>query len=54
MDYKNWCKLCGSVDAILKPDNDQEDVINKLIEVKLIFKFFPQILKSWNFFIDKS
>lgn len=34
MDYNTWCKLCGSVDAILKPDKDQEEVIFKLTEVK--------------------
>lgn len=33
MDWNKWCKLCGSVDAILKPDHEQENVIHKLAEV---------------------
>lgn len=46
MDWNTWCKLCGSVDAILKPDQHQEEVILKLAEVKfetfLSFKIFEK------------
>lgn len=34
MDWNTWCKLCGSIDAILKPDHEQEDVVRRLLEVK--------------------
>lgn len=32
MDFKTWCGLCGSLDAILKLDDDQEKIIHQMID----------------------
>lgn len=32
MDFKTWCGLCGRLEAILKLDDDQESIVQKMTE----------------------
>ena len=32
MDFKTWCGLCGSLEAILKLDDDQERILQQMTE----------------------